>query len=145
MAETKYDKYFITDFNKHVNTNPWAPKYRPGDRTSLLFLDDSVIKDAFFAECCWFFPAMTDNQSASQDTKPHKHEYDEVLALIGSNPDNPKDLCGEVEFFMAGEKHIINQSTLVFLPAGIEHGPIRMVRMERPIFHFACAMTKKQA
>ena len=145
MAETKYDKYFITDFNKHVNTNPWAPKYRSGDRTSLLFLDDSVIKDAFFAECCWFFPAMTDNQSASQDTKPHKHEYDEVLALIGSNPDNPKDLCGEVEFFMAGEKHIINQSTLVFLPAGIEHGPIRMVRMERPIFHFACAMTKKQA
>jgi hypothetical protein len=46
---------------------------------------------------------------------------------------------------MGGEKHIINQSTVVYLPAGIEHGPIRMIRIERPIFHFACAMTKKQA
>jgi hypothetical protein len=145
MTENKYDKYFITDFNKHVNVNPWAPKYRPGDRTSLIFLDDSVIKDAFFVECCWFFPAMMENKSVSQHTAPHKHEYDEVLALIGSNPDNPKDLYGEVEFFLGGEKHIINQSTVVFLPARIEHGPIRMVKIERPIFHFACAMTKKQA
>jgi hypothetical protein len=145
MAETKYDKYFITDFNKPVNTNPWAPKYQPGDKTSLLFLDDSIIKNAFYVECSWFWPAMTENKSLARDVKPHKHEYDEVLALIGSNTDNPKDLCGEVEFFMDGEKHIINQSTVVFLPAGIEHGPIRMVRIERPIFHFGCAMTKKQA
>jgi hypothetical protein len=145
MTETNYDKYFITDFNKHVNTNPWAPKYRPGDRTSLLFLDDSVIKDAFFVECCWFWPAMVENRSLSHDVKPHKHEYDEVLVLIGSNTDDPKDLCGEVEFFLNGEKHVINKSTMVYLPAGIEHGPIRMVRIDRPIFHFACSMTKKQA
>jgi hypothetical protein len=144
MTESKYDKYFITDYNKHINLNPWAPKYRPEDRTSLLFLDDSVIKNAFHSECCWFWPAMAQNQSSHQNSKPHLHDYDEVLALVGSNFDDPKDLCGEVEFYMAGEKHIINKSTMVFLPAGIEHGPIRMVRIDRPIFHFCCAMTKKQ-
>jgi hypothetical protein len=145
MAETKYDKYFITDFNKHINTNPWAPKYRPEDRTSLLFLDSDVIKDAFFVECCWFRPAMIQNKTSSHDTKPHKHEYNEVLALIGSNPEDPHDLGGEVEFYFAGEKHSITKSTMVFLPAGIEHGPINMVRIDRPIFHFACATTPKQA
>jgi hypothetical protein len=145
MAENKYDQYFITDFNKHINTNAWAPKYRPEDRTSLLFLDSDVIKDAFFVECCWFRPAMTQNKSDSHDTKPHKHDYNEVLALIGSNPEDPYDLGGEVEFYFAGEKHVITKSTMVFLPAEIEHGPINTVRIDRPIFHFACAMTPKQA
>ena len=145
MVETKYSKFIITDFHKHENLNPWAPKYRPEDKIPLLFLDGSVITNAFYSECCWFLPAMVENKSPSSVVKPHKHDYDEVLALIGSNPDDPKNLFGELEIFLNGEKHIITRSVMIFLPAGLEHGPIRWIRIDRPVFHFSCAMTKKQA
>jgi hypothetical protein len=90
-------------------------------------------------------PAITENKSPSSDVKPHKHDYDEVLALIGSNPDDPNNLNGELEIFLNGEKHLITKSVMIFLPAGLEHGPIRWLRVDRPVFHFSCGMTKKQA
>ena len=145
MVETKYGNLIITDFDGHENLNAWAPKYRPEDKIPLFFLDGSVIKDAFFTDCGWFLPAMVENQSTSSDVKPHKHDYQEVLALIGSNPEDPKNLYGELEIYLNGEKHLITKSAMIFLPAGLEHGPIRWLRIDRPIFHFACAMTGKQS
>ena len=62
----------------------------------------------------------------------------------GTNPDYPNDLFGEVEMFLNGEKHLLTKSCLTFIPAGLEHGPIRMTRMDRPILHFCCGTTKKQ-
>jgi hypothetical protein len=145
MAETKYGKYIVRDFNKHENLNAWAPKYRPEDKIPLLFMDGSVIKNAFYSECCWFLPAMMGNKSLSLNVKPHKHTYNEVLALIGSNPDEPRNLNGELEIFLNGERHLIMESVMIFLPAGLEHGPIRWLRLDRPVFHFGCGMTEKQA
>lgn len=143
MEKTKYSNYVITEYNKPQKDFIWGAKYRPGDKTPLLYLDSDVIEGAFYLEVHWYWPAMTQNKSEERKSLPHTHDYDEVLALIGTNPDDPRDLCGECEAWLNGEKQIINKSCLIFIPKGLEHGPIRMNRIDRPILHFSCGTGKR--
>ena len=142
MGETKYGKYIISELKKPQLNAAWMPKYRPEDKTELLYMDGDTFKDSFYAECCWFWPAMVENPSLDRSSKPHKHDYHELIGVIGTNPDDPYDLCGEIEMWLGGERHILTKSSFIFLPAGLEHGPFRELKMERPIFQFECAMTK---
>jgi hypothetical protein len=143
MAETKYGKNIITEFVPPVQ-NVWAPVYKPDEITTVLTLDDDVLKGAFYVETAWFWPTYPVNDASGRlDLKPHRHEYDEVLALFGSDTRNPSDLGGELEIWLGGEKHIITKSCLVFIPKGLIHGPIKWNRIDRPIFHFAVGTGKK--
>jgi hypothetical protein len=140
----KFSKYIITRIVKPEQKHDWSPTYRPQDRTKILRLDDSILKEAkAFAEAAWFWPAMVENEVSARSTKPHVHDYDEVLGLIGTNPDAPYDLCGETEVFLGGERHIINKSSLIYIPAGLEHGPFRENKMTRPMIHFECRNSGK--
>jgi hypothetical protein len=134
---TKFSKYIITQPVNSEQKNTWGPNYRPQDRTRLLRLDEEVVKGAkLFAAAVWLWPAVCENEISARSTKPHVHDYDEVLGVVGTNPDDPHDLCGETEAFIGGERHIINKSALIYIPAGLEHGPFRPLKMERPTFHF---------
>ena len=63
-------------------------------------------------------------------------DFDEVIAFFGTDPDDIHDLCGEVELWLGDEKHIIDKSCMVFVPAGLNHCPLRFNRVDRPIFYF---------
>ena len=66
----------------------------------------------------------------------HTHDFDEVLTFIGTDPDAPYDLCGEIEFWMEDEKLSITKSCSVFVPKGMKHCPFIVRKVYRPIFHF---------
>lgn len=138
MVETKYGKYIITELKPHIKLAPWAKGINPEELTRVLFLDDEVVKGAFFTQCVWFWPRdQTALAKDDVDAEPHKHHHDEILGLFGTNMEDPHDLCGEVEIFLNGEKHIITMSCLIFVPKGLTHGPIRFNRIDRPVFQFA--------
>ena len=63
-------------------------------------------------------------------------DYDEIIGFFGGDPDNPNDLCGEIEFWIEDEMYSITKSTMIFAPRGLRHCPLRVVRVDRPIFHF---------
>jgi hypothetical protein len=83
------------------------------------------------------------NPPEARSTKPHRHEYAEMLGLIGTNFDDITDLGGEIEINMGGEKHIVTKSCLIYIPAGMEHGPFRELKMERPIFQFEVGLSPR--
>jgi hypothetical protein len=140
MAETKYGKYIITDLKKKFSS-PYETGIRPEDQTEVILLDDDVVKGAFVVDTTWFWPEKVTNPMP--DVRTHKHDYDEVLAVFGTNMDDLNDLGGELEAWIGGEKHIITKSCLIFLPKGLEHGPFKFTKMERPIFHFGVCLTKR--
>ena len=140
MAETKYGKYILTELKTKAEA-PWSPEFKPEEVMKLLFLDSEVIEGAFYVECAWFLPPMAERTET--DVEPHKHDYDEVLSVIGTNPEDPYDLGGEMEIWLEDEKHVITKSCLIFLPKGLQHGPIRHTIIKRPIFHFAVGMGKQ--
>jgi hypothetical protein len=140
MAETKYGKYIITELKKKFSS-PYEATIRPEDQSEILSLDDDLIKGAFFVETSWFFPERMNRKEP--DIQAHSHDFDEVLAMYGTNLEDPFDLGGEVETFLDDEKHIITKSCIIYLPKGLKHGPFRFNRLERPVFHYSICMTKK--
>lgn len=138
MSETKYGKYIITEL-KPKKEAPWEPKLKPGELIPLLFLDNNVIKGAFYVESAWTLPLFA-NESHGE---AHKHDYDEVLAFLGSNPENPHELYAEAEVHLGDEVHTVTKSCLIFVPKGTMHGPIDFKRIDRPIFHFSCGASTK--
>ena len=125
MDEKKYEKLIMTDLNTEKD-----------DIGTLLFsLDEKVINNIpFFTDTAWVWPK---SDKIVMEEKSHSHQFEEVVTLFGSDPENPRDLCGEVEFWMGDEKYVITQSCIIYVPKGIMHCPLIFRRVDRPIFHIA--------
>jgi hypothetical protein len=150
MAESKYGKYIVTELKRKVVEAPWSPpasEAGKGQSGRILFLDNEVVPGAFYVECVWIMPPQeglseTENRPRGASVKPHTHDYDEVIAFFGTNPDDLHDLGGEVELWLGDEKHIITKTCMVFIPAGLQHCPLTFHRVDRPIFHFTTGTGK---
>jgi len=135
----KYEKYIITGVKPNLKLAEFRIKtedFVQGMETRLLHLDDDVIKGSFYLSCFWFWKG-----SETVLVKPHKHEFDEVLACIGTNQEDPHDLGGEIEFWLDDEKYLLTKSCLVFIPMGLRHCPFIVRSVDRPIFHFTSGTT----
>jgi hypothetical protein len=69
------------------------------------------------------------------DNPCHTHNFHEILAWYGSNPDDPDDFGGEVVLYFGEEmeKHVFTRPTIVSLPPGLPHCPLEITRVDRPI------------
>jgi len=128
MAKSKYAKYFLTEPETPAAGTQAAADYAKW-ATRLTWLDGNVIKGAFHFGCSWYYKAPDKALPA------HTHDFDEILGFYGGDPQNPRDLGGEVEFWMEDEKYVMTESFLVFIPAGVKHCPLKINRIDRPMFH----------
>jgi hypothetical protein len=123
VAETKYGKYIITETpgnQDHPNVN-----------VTLLINHElnGAVKGAFYLES-----SMVMQADEGLKDKPHNHDFDEYLIFLGTNPENPSDLCGEIELWLGDEeKHVLTRSCAVFIPRGLYHTPLIFNRVDRPI------------
>ena len=62
----------------------------------------------------------------------HSHDFNEIVLNIGSDPENPADLGAEIEAYLGGQRQVTDQTSAVFIPAGVKHGPIRWLKHTRP-------------
>jgi hypothetical protein len=139
MAETRYGKYIIYDARKPV-TEDAPPPPPAGEKTGhmVLYSDDTVIPGSFYLNCALIWKASGNGSPGAA----HTHEdYDEYVGFMGSNPEDPHDLCGEIEFWLGDEKHILTKSCAVFIPRGLAHCPVYFRKVDRPIFFFSTAPT----
>ena len=112
------------------------------DRTMLLGIMDSIVPGcSLFAGCemLWGLPG-----GKPVDIEiPHSHDFDEVIGFAGTDRRHPRDLGGEIEFLIGGERHTITKTCLIFVPKGVEHCPITLKRIDTPIFMFEAANDPK--
>jgi mannose-6-phosphate isomerase-like protein (cupin superfamily) len=73
---------------------------------------------------------------------PMYHTADEIFLFFGTDPDNPTDLGGEVEFWLGlgedAEKYIITKPSCIYVPAGLVHAPIVFRNVRRPFIEVIC-------
>jgi hypothetical protein len=130
-------RYIVTELRSSVGDAPWTPMFTEKEARRVLSLDNNVLNGGFYAESAWFWPGDWPDHKGEEGTiKEHTHEFPEIVAFIGSNPNDVYDLGGEIEIWIDGKRNILNKSFLAFLPAGVKHGPIRILSVTRPIFHF---------
>jgi len=104
-----------------------------------IYVDDEVVPGSYYFMAAWW-KKVTGKGSPAEE---HDHPFDEYLVFLGTNPEDPDDLCGEVELWIGGEKHILTKSCAIFVPAGLKHAPIYFRRVDRPIWYLATGPTEK--
>lgn len=137
MSERKYEKYILTDLKLPADVAERQPVYNQR-ATRILWLEDEILAGASSIILSWYWKA-TDNEG----TPSHVHDFDETIGFIGGDPQNPTELYGEVEMWMDDEKYLINKSCLIYIPKGLRHCPLRVVRVERPMLFLAVSGTTK--
>ena len=125
----KYDHLFVRTPRPLELTHYRVPK---DIRQSIAWMDSSVCEGACSFETIWYYKPL-------QGPPAHVHDDScEILGYFGSDPSDPYNLNGEIIYYIDGEPYHITESTLIFLPKGLPHSPYEVVRVDKPIFHFAC-------
>ena len=127
MAKRKYDHLFTTDLH-YQNTYP------PKKAMMFYGLDD---------EKNHFQIRFTHISLPFEGLEPaHKHDFDEVFAFVPCS-DDVTAFDGEAELCLGeeGEVYKINQTTVVHVPGGLVHCPIRHIRVGTPYFFVNCVMS----
>lgn len=130
MVKTKYGKYIIRE---PVYKGRYAPivhicgeKHQCGDK-----LCAGAIFPGFPAEQT----LMCITEPFKMTAQTHAHDYDQLLYFLGGNPQNFFDFGAVVEISLGEEAeiHLINTTTVVYVPKGMLHCPINFKKVERPI------------
>jgi len=138
----EYGKYYVQDLQT-------PPGMMPPDFQALynkfaqriLWMDGNVCPGAFQMNTAWY-KAVPERDPIFPE---HEHPYPEILGFYSSDHNNPYDLGAEIEFALDGEMHSMTRSTLLFIPTGLRHGPMRILRVDRPVFHFSVVMNAEYA
>jgi len=114
------------------------PKLKYADRiitdtgfesTHVLKVDQNRLKDFFAVDCTWFWRS---NPNQFVDGA-RISDCSQVIGLVGAYPEDPFSLGGEMTVWVDGKKNVLNRSSLIFVPAGVPFGPLKINHMEQPI------------
>jgi len=123
MAETKYGKYII----REPLEKGMAPMLH-------ICAEDGCAGAAFPS-----FPVEVQLLCITEPLEfphpPHVHDADEIFFIFGSDPKNYYDFDAEIEIYLGEEreKHIINTTSIVYIPKGLVHAPIAIKKVNKPI------------
>jgi hypothetical protein len=138
--ELKYAKNWVTADKPNLKLPSYRHIMDPEYVKRVLHLDREVVPGAeFYSEVMWILPG-TKKGMTQYDS--HTHTWGELIGFFGFNYDDIQDLGAEIEFTVDNEKHIITKSFSAFVPAGVQHGPLIIRKVVRPIFHFMAGPTK---
>jgi len=140
MSKGKYGKYFISE--PRVENVAYHPVKNVKGVTfpDEIYLDDEIMAGS---------PVVVDIGWCFEIPEPdpvewtHTHDFDEVLCFIGTDPEQPHNLGGEIEFNIGDEKHTFSKTTTIFVPQGIPHCPFMHNRVDRPFLLVVFALIKK--
>jgi hypothetical protein len=140
MRKSKYGKYLISEPRvENVAYHP-AKNVKGVTFPDEIYLDGEIIEGS---------PVVVDIGWRFQIPEPdpvewtHTHDFDEVLCFIGTDPEHPHDLGGEIEFHIGDEKHTFDKTTTIFVPKGMPHCPFMHKRVDRPFLLVAFSLNKR--
>jgi hypothetical protein len=121
----------IEDFRKNSTLKSTIEMLR------LLWMDETKVAGAsMYMECVWLWGGVT---TAGTTEEPHRHDFDEVIGFISTDPVHPQDLDARMEIILGDETHFLTKSCLVHIPAGMKHCPLTFREVNHPVFFFTLA------
>ncbi len=136
MAASKYGKYIIR--NPH---NPGHPE-RKVDQDGINLSEQHVAHLGGFDISFNFVGKLAPAVLADP---PHKHDCDEMLFFIPGDPSIAPYLGGEMEIALGEEweKHTINTAAVICIPAGLNHCPVYVKKVDKPFYFGHCLMAAR--
>ena len=141
-AAAKYGKYvitapkLITELAHHDFTGVSGITF-PDE----VYLDKDILREANqWLDIMWIWevPHPPDLLGA------HVHPFDELVLLIGSNPQDTGDFGAQIEWWMGegdeAESYVIDTTTAIYVPKGLVHGPMNFLRIDKPVLNVAIGL-----
>ncbi len=131
----EYGKYFVQDLQEPANmgTPEFKALYKQFAKR-IIWMDSNVCEGAFQMNTAWYFAAAPRDPIFLE----HVHDYDELIGFYGSDPDDPYELGGVIEFSMNDEAHRLTRSTMIWCPAGVRPQPHADSRGQQADIPFLC-------
>jgi hypothetical protein len=128
MTESKCDKYRVTLSRKGNWPGGWlmSNELVPGCNINIMY---NWIKEQ---------PKPNPMHQAMES-----HDYDEIILNIGTDPEHPEYLGGEIEGYMDDESHLITTTTALFIPHNVPHGKLTWKKFEKPHIQMAIKLSGK--
>jgi hypothetical protein len=134
LAESKYDKYFLTEFKESSNhpavADPQA--YFRGARqlhgANLNMGWQLFVKPVYL------------------EKEPHTHDADEYLIFLGGKlPDLFNSFKAEIDFCIGEEQesHLIDKATIIYIPKGLVHCPLNFRKIDEPVLFHAILLAPR--
>ena len=135
MAKSQYERYLVRKPIREVGAPP-AVQVKGRTTPSMTYMSNDLVPGCnLYIEFGWIYDVPDPNPYIFE----HSHENgNEVVLHIGSDPDNPEDLGGEIEFYVGGEPLVFDTTTALYVPKGLKHGPLTWKKFTRP--HLELAM-----
>ena len=75
----------------------------------------------------------------------HSHDFHELLCFLGGNPEDINDLGAEISICLGEEQeeHIITSATVVSIPPGLKHCPLKVKKITKPFVFLEVSTTKE--
>jgi hypothetical protein len=125
MAESNVEKYVVKKPAFEV-----IPKFEVKGRIPAMTLmsENLVPGTKMYVETGWVLGMPDPNPHIGE----HTHDYDEIILHIGTDPNNPEDLGGEIEIGIDGQPVTINSTSGIYVPKGVSHGPLVWKKFTKP-------------
>ena len=131
MPERQYEKYILDSLKVPESVAQRDEELGYAKRaTRVLWLEDEIMQGASSIICSWYW------KPSEPGTPAHTHDFDEIIGFIGNDPENPRDLGAEVELWLEDDKHILTKTCMVYVPKGMRHCPLQVLKVDYPIVHF---------
>ncbi len=128
----KNAKYVVDKAKANAKYPPYRVKVDPKIMKPIVTVDEEVVPGAeFYADAKWILPG---SKSDIKLAASHTHKFGEMLGFYGYNYDNIQDLGAEIEITIDNEKNVVDRSFAAYIPPGVQHGPIIIKNIMRPIF-----------
>jgi len=79
-----------------------------------------------------------------EEGPPHKHNAQQVMAFVGGDMKNIRDFDAEIEIVLGEEMEVqtITSPSVVTIPAGLLHCPLRFKRLGKPVIFLELAFER---
>jgi hypothetical protein len=132
--ELQNAKYIVTSYKSGVKRPEYMRPLDPIFTRGIAFIDDTVVPGCEFG-CDTFWMLPGEKSKAGQVVMDaHTLPYGTSLVVNAMNYADITDLCAEAEFWIGGEKHIINKSFGAYIPPGVEQGPLIVRNITKQLF-----------
>ena len=138
MENSKYGHLIVRNLQYEPPMTPDFKEIYKKFAQRVLWIDDAIVPGAFQMNISWY----KDVPQLDPIFAEHAHHSAEIIGFFGSDPDSPYDLHGRIEIIIEDETHVIDSSSLIFIPPDVPH-TLRVLEVNRPIFHFS-AVTEGQ-
>jgi hypothetical protein len=93
-----------------------------------------MAKGSFYVDFVWLYEGY-----GQAPMGIHDHEWDELIAMTGCDPEHPYDLGGTFSVDLDDETHYINKSTLICIPPHVMHCPWKFLQVKKPTLAFTAS------